>query len=332
MNREILSINQLQKKRARKKKVRIVWALVIGLVIINYTANHFFKKPQPKAQQTEILSASQSIKESPNPASTEVPLMVSNSLKEAVENSLSGTKGTYGISIKNIKTGESYYSNEHRVYEAGSLYKLWIMATTYKQVQQGILTEDQVLSEKVATLNRKFDIDPDLAEMSSGGISLSVKQALTQMITISHNYAALLLTEKLKLSTVASFLKDNGFSESIVGTDGAAPTTTSSDIAKFLEKLYKGELANKETTEKMLTLLKNQKLNDKLPKYLPDDTIIAHKTGELDYFSHDAGIVYAPSGDYLIVILSESKSPPGAEDRIALLSKAVYEYFSKKNT
>ncbi len=67
---------------------------------------------------------------------------------------------------------------------------------------------------------------------------------LNQMITISHNYAALLLTEKVKLSTVAKFLQTNGFKESNVGTNGEAPVTTPSDIALFLEKLYKGQLAN----------------------------------------------------------------------------------------
>ena len=47
----------------------------------------------------------------------------------------------------------------------------------------------------------------------------------------------------------------------------------------------------------MLELLKAQTLNDKLPKYLPDQVIMAHKAGELDDVSHDAGIVYSPAGD-----------------------------------
>ena len=64
-----------------------------------------------------------------------------------------------------------------------------------------------------------------------------------------------------------------------------------------------------------------------MPKYLPSDTLIAHKTGELDSFSHDSGIVYTPNGNYIIVVMSDSTNPKGAEDRIANISKSVYDYF-----
>jgi len=150
------------------------------------------------------------------------------------------------------------------------------------------------------------------------------------MITISHNYAALLLTEKLKLSQVALWLESNNFNNSKVGTDGATPTTTPSDIAIFYEKLYKGELGNPDSTTKMIELLKKQQLNNKLPKNLPPNTVIAHKTGELGWFTHDAGIIYSEKGDYLIVAMSESSSPKGAEERIAQLSADIFRYFQSK--
>lgn len=254
---------------------------------------------------------------------------IPKSLKEVVEKALIGTKGTYGIVIKNPKTGESYYLNEHKVFETGSLYKIWILATAFDQIEKGGLAEDEILSQDISILNEKFDISSESAETTEGKITLSVKAAMEQMITISQNYSALVLTEKLKLSSVAAFLTENGFRESTVGTDGSQPTVTPADMALFFEKLYKGELADEESTEKMLGLLKRQRLNDKLPKYLPQETVIAHKTGELGWFSHDAGIVYSPSGDYIIVVLSESSSPVGAEDRIAKVSKAVYEYFER---
>ena len=124
-------------------------------------------------------------------------------------------------------------------------------------------------------------------------------------------------------------METNGFKDSSVGGSGDSPKSTADDIALFFEKLYKGELANTQYTKEMLDLLKAQTLNDKLPKYLPKGTVVAHKTGEIDYLSHDGGIVYAPTGDYIIVVLSESSYPPGAEERIAQISKRVFDYFSK---
>jgi beta-lactamase class A len=83
----------------------------------------------------------------------------------------------------------------------------------------------------------------------------------------------------------------------------------------------------------MIDLLKRQRLNSKIPKYLPSEIQIAHKTGELFEASHDAGIVYSPNGDYIIVILSESDeaSRPLANERLAQVSKEVYNYFNSSN-
>ncbi|MEM4270897.1 MAG: serine hydrolase, partial [Candidatus Pacearchaeota archaeon] len=80
----------------------------------------------------------------------------------------------------------------------------------------------------------------------------------------------------------------------------------------------------------MLALLKKQNLNSKLPKYLPENTVVAHKTGELGEYSHDAGIVYKDSGDYIIVVLSKTQKPLDANEKIAQISKAVYDYFKSK--
>lgn len=250
-------------------------------------------------------------------------------LSDVIQKVLEGATGTYGVVVKNLKNGDSFFLNEHKVYEPGSLYKVWIMAEAFREIQNGKLKEDETLSQDIAVLNQKFEIDPELAELKEGTISLSVRDALNQMITISHNYAALLLTERIKLINVDYFLKENGFNESIVGINGGSPQTTPYDISLFFEKLYKGELANKEYTDKMLSLLTEQTFNNKIPKYLPKNTVVAHKTGEIDYLSHDAGIVFGENGDYIIVVLSESDFPPGAEERIADISKAVFDYFAK---
>jgi len=155
---------------------------------------------------------------------------------------------------------------------------------------------------------------------------MSVNQALNQMITISHNYAAMLLTQKNKVSTIRDWITDKGFKDSSVG---GQPSTTAHDMVLFFDKLQKGELANAENTQKMLEFLKKQQLNDKIPADLPNNIVIAHKTGELGLFSHDAGIVYTPKGDYIIAVLSKSDTPAAAEKRIADVSKAVYDYFQK---
>lgn len=258
------------------------------------------------------------------PTSNPTPVVADSGLAEAINRALEGATARYGIAVINLKTGESYDDKSDQKFEAASLYKLWIMATVYDEIAKGMLTEEQVLIRDAAYLNEKFRIPTESAELTAGTVKYSIREALSQMITISHNYAALLLTEKVKLSVVRQFLTNHGLVNSAVGEP---PVSTPADIALLLQKLYQGDLGTVENTAKMISLLKSQKLNHKIPKLLPPGTVTAHKTGELGSFSHDAGIIYGPKGDYIIVVMSDSPNPQAAEARISAVSKAVYEYF-----
>lgn len=253
-----------------------------------------------------------------------------NTLVTNIEQQLTGTEGVYGVYIKNLKTGKIYAINEHKVFNSASLYKLWVMVVTFDQIQEGTLNKDDILSQEIEILNEKFNIATDEAELTEGTISQSIDESLEQMITVSDNYSALLLSEKIRLSNVTTFLQENGFNESTIGDVDGFPKTTPYDTALFFEKLYVGELTNKKDSEQMLELLKNQELNGKLPKLLPEEVIIAHKTGELEPVSHDAGIVFTKKGDYIIVVMSETKDRYVAVEQIALISKTVYDYFMSK--
>lgn len=322
----------LEERRNRRSKGRIfkliAFLTVLILLFLGITRLAFFSTPaNPK-----IISAVEMInttKASPTRPPEEILGTTSRSLGIAVQSALVGTRGDYGVVVKNYKTGETYAQNEHEQFKSGSLYKLWVMGEVYEKIRDGDLKEDQVLSESVETLNKRFDIDPEYAERTEGTVTYPVADALTQMITISDNYAALLLTLKIRLSAVADYLEQKGFEESKVGVSGNPPMTTPSDIFLYFDALYKGQLADSETTGKMISLLKGQRLNDKIPKYIPDDVVIAHKTGELDEVTHDAGIVYSKKGDYVIVILSQSDAPQAAAERVARVSEAVYNYFNK---
>ncbi len=315
-------------RRRSSNKLFTILILFAIIPFIMFAAKFFFspvKKDPPRIISAVTIVPTATAEPTPTPILSRTSS--SSSLADAVKSALAGTHGTYGVVVRNLKTGESFAQNGHSPFESGSLYKLWVMGQTYAKIKSGALSEDQILSRDVVDLNDEFDIDPEGAEKTDGTEEGAISDLLYNMITISDNYSALLLTDKIGLSSIASFLSLNGFSESKVGTNGGAPTTTPSDIALFFEKLYDGSLADDTYTAKMLDLLKQQKLNDKLPKYLPDGVIVAHKTGELEDFTHDAGIVYSTNGDYIIVVLSESDFPALANARIANISKAVYNYF-----
>lgn len=245
-----------------------------------------------------------------------------------VESQLFQSLGNYGIVIKNLSNGESYYSNEHKKFETGSLYKLWVMGAVYEQISKGSLKMDDIVAGSTGNLNT-----PDAS--NSGEVlnspPLTVKDALYKMITVSDNNSAILLTQKAGVKNIVEFMQEYNFSESSFGNATSLPQTTADDMALFFLTLYRGQMVSKDASQAMLNLLKQQKINGKIPKYLPDNLSVAHKTGELDEFSHDAGIVYDTRSNYIIVVLTQSNSRSQADERIAAIAQGVYTYFTPAN-
>jgi hypothetical protein len=205
--------------------------------------------PLQSSSSAEVKGVESTSLPSPNPSPSISPL------GEAVIDALEGTKGEYAVAIKNLKTGEEFYLNEDKSFESGSLYKLWVMAETFQKVEDGELMLEDVLSSTIPELNRVFEIDPANVELTEGDITMTVSQALNQMITISHNYAAMLLTQKNKVSSIKDWIETHDFKNSTVGGN---PSTTAKDMLVFFDRLQKGELGSKENTIKMLDLLKKQ--------------------------------------------------------------------------
>lgn len=306
------------------KKI-ILFALTIFL--INFLFNIYFYKTDVKTATLINPIAKELI----HTATTFInSRQNSKPLENIALNALGKDKDNYSIVVFNTETGERYYLNEDKIYDTASLYKLWVMAVSFEQIEQGKFSQKDVLSDSISAINQKFNLSSDSSEDPKTSISWPVQNALENMIIISDNYSAYLLTEKVGIDKISDFLTSQGLSESKVGLSDSSPKTSASDIAVFFERLYDGRFANPLDTTQMIDLLKKQQVKTKLAKYLPVNAVIAHKTGELGSFSHDGGIVFLPKGNYIIVALSNTNDQLSADEKIALVSKGVYDYFSTK--
>ena len=308
--------------------VGILLALIFIPIIVYYLSlnqNKDHIKKEVKALSDLVNPSSSPTKES--------------QLGEIVNKHFSKYGKDYAVVIKNLKTGEEYGFNENIDYGSASLYKLWVMGAAFQKIKDGDMNESEVLSapqKKLDEILFPTTPTPSLENPSEEKpieekpveveiiISMTTENALNKMIKLSDNYAALLLASKVGTNSVTNFLKQYNFSNS---SFMSPPHTTASDIANYFELLYKGEIIDKEYSDKMLSILKGQTINDRIPKYLPEDTVIAHKTGELFGAKHDAGIVYSEKGDYIIVVMSNTKSEAIAAENIAKFSQDIYKYF-----
>ena len=124
------------------------------------------------------------------------------------------------------------------------------------------------------------------------------------------------------------FLLQKGITNfDLVGQD--APQITAQAAATLLEQIYTERTVSPSASGEMKDLLLAQTVNDRIPKYLPSNVKVAHKTGELDFIRHDAGIVYGQKSHYIFVFLSETPIPEVASENIASLSRQIYNLLEK---
>ncbi len=125
--------------------------------------------------------------------------------------------------------------------------------------------------------------------------------------------------------------------------------TTPSDIGMLLEDIYQcsqtdggtlkavfpGEISQAEC-QTMINLLVNNKLPSLLTAGVPEGTQIAHKHGWVSTNGiintiGDAGIIYSPGGNYVMVVFLNHPDQlvwEPASNLIANLSRAVYNYYN----
>lgn len=101
------------------------------------------------------------------------------------------------------------------------------------------------------------------------------------------------------------------------------------DLALLLEKIVKGEVASRQSCEEMMTTLRQQQFNQRLPRYLPEAAGMAHKTGTIGSTTNDAGVMFVRDKPIAIVVFTVDKRGERGEveERIGRLGRVVYDFF-----
>lgn len=118
--------------------------------------------------------------------------------------------------------------------------------------------------------------------------------------------------------------RNSGTWQSTLRSEQALNVTTAADVAALFAMLLNGDVVSPEASEEMLDLLARQVVNDRLPRYLPEGTTVAHKTGNWDGLVHDAGVIWAPSGPIIVVVMSDIFDEGRATDIIASIALEAY--------
>jgi beta-lactamase class A len=218
------------------------------------------------------------------------------------------------------------------MFPAASLVKLPVMMAVYETVNQGKMRLDETVVLKGADKTGGSGI---LKGVPSGR-TFTVGQLVELMVAASDNTATNILIKKLDMGQLNAWFKAFGLRRTNLArlmmdfrrrSRGYENYTCADDMSYALERLYRQDFLPGEFSRRCLDILKKQKVKDRLPRYLPKDTVVAHKTGLERNVCHDAGIIYTPHGDYLVCVMTKNAPNHGtAKEFIAKIASRVYGY------
>jgi beta-lactamase class A len=243
-----------------------------------------------------------------------------------------------GVAVKNLATGEKYLFNENEIFPQASSIKIHILAELFHQAEQGKFRLTDVLPLPAAVRVSGSGV---LNELSESGVSMSLRDYAVLMIVVSDNTATNLLIKQVEMENVNRFLQSQGavktklqrvMMDTKAAAEGRENIGTPKEVLMILEKLYKGELVSKKSSEEMLSILKKSKQPDgPIRAGVPADVDVANKEGDLDGVRCDVGIVFLAKSPYAICVMTKYLVHPSEGPKIiSEVSRLTYEYFDRK--
>lgn len=286
--------------------------------------------PEPPPTPTAVVA--------PTAIPTAAPVTATEryaALRQSIDKELKGLNGEWGIAVQDLSTGDTMLMNTDRPYPAASLYKLVLLAEAYRRIDAGTLQLDQMTTMVESDYVDSLMWDEELAV----GDRVSLKGLLRVLIIQSSNAAAHALMRIMSLQSINDPAQGFGLNDTFmpVGeirarySDWRAeePATSVPDLLRFFGKLYRGELISPQASKAMLDLLKQQQINDRIPALLPKGTAVAHKTGNLTGVVADAGIIFGPRTDVMLIVLNDGADHDPATAAIGNIGRLVYDFHNQ---
>lgn len=255
-------------------------------------------------------------------------------LKGIVSERFKSSNAEYSFFIKRLDfPGSKLVHEEANQFPAASLIKLPILAAAFYAIE-----EKKIFLEEMVTIKKK-DVTGGSGKLKALSLprKLVFGHLLELMISSSDNTATNKIIQLLGFKYINDIFKKLGLSHTTLARkmmdfsrrrEGIENYTTASDIAYLLERIYQKKFINRKLSQLALSFLKKQRVNDRLPRYLPPEIVIAHKTGLERGVVHDAGIVFTPKGNYLICVLIKGAKNAKAKKFIAQLSLLAYNLYN----
>ncbi len=270
-------------------------------------------------------------------------------LKKDILSEFNSIEGKFAFAFQEIGNPSNEINvNINESFHAASTMKTPVMMEVYKQANEGKfrLTDPLFIKNEFHSIVDSSIYHMELTE--DGGEELykfidkkrTIYELVYDMITVSSNLATNILIELVGEKNVTASMRQIGADKINVlrGVEdikayylGLNNTTTAADLLIIFKSIAEWTWIDPKICDEMISILLDQKFKTKIPKLLPEEVKVAHKTGSISRVEHDSGIVFLPDGrKYVIVILSKELSDVNlGSDVISKVSRKIYDYMLK---
>ena len=256
------------------------------------------------------------------------PIPFKYKVKQFVQQQID-TKRVSAISVyfRDLADGPWFGINENVKFNPASMMKVPVMVAWLKRAE----TDPQILNRSFV-----FDGARDLTGMQdikprqsiAPGRKYTVDELLHFMMNYSDNNATSLLYETLSTKELNDVL--DGMDVDNDPSDGNNAITVHG-YSGFFRILYNAAFLNREMSEKALHLLSLQDFAQGISAGVPKGVPVAAKFGEEtqgthgeDKQLHEFGIVYHPSGPYILGVMTRGHDAAIQSEVVRDISKMVY--------
>ena len=246
------------------------------------------------------------------------------------------------VAFRALDGSRELFIDADKSFHAASTMKVPVMIELFRQADAGRLRLDDtvvirnefhsIVDGSVYSLSEGDD--SDRAVYANVGKPMTLGALNDAMITVSSNFAANILIERVGAENVRATVKKlgadgmqvlRGVEDQKAFDKGLNNATTARALLVLLEKIGHGQAVNARADARMIEVLKRQQFNDRIPAGLPPGTVVAHKTGNITRINHDAAIVYGDKPYVLVVLTRGVQDQKVSAALIAAISRAVWE-------
>ena len=282
------------------------------------------------------------------------------SLATEIQAIIAASGAQMSLAARHIESDQEINIDADRVFPLCSVLKIPVLVEAFRQMADGRFTLDDRWELTVTEKN----LPSGVLLFFDDGLQPTVRDLLTLMIIISDNTATDMVMHRLGTENINRYIHSLGLTNTHITMTireifedimpSADPTQdllelarqrqktginrsgrayslgpdndvgTPADLTRLLTMIFQGEIVSRAACDEMLKILLKQQLNDRLPRFLPPGTPVAHKTGTLAGYRNDSGIIYVNDESHVAVTVFSAWDDQATSDDQQATSQQIF--------